>query len=307
MLALRLFSRVAALGSFSLAATEFHLPASSVSRHIAALENALGQRLLYRHTRAVRLTDAGQRYFEQVREALAQLELAAEQIDGEAGQPTGVLRLNAPVAFGRLQLMPLLSAFQQRYPGIEVELMLTDAVIDPVQEGVDVTFRIGRLLDSSLVARSLGEQINVLCAAPQYLAEHGTPYHPSDLAAHHCLVYKGARGVKPWYLRPPGERAFKPFAVQGRLRSNSAECLVDAALRGEGIILFPTWLLAAPLRSGQLVPILADWQASEDPQPPGIHVIYPENRLRSTKVRLFLEDLFARVGSPPIWDDWRNG
>jgi DNA-binding transcriptional LysR family regulator len=302
MLALRLFVRVASVNSFTQAAADFDLPASSVSRHISALEATLGQRLLYRHTRAVRLTEAGERYYQQVREALLQLDMAAEQVGGETAEPQGTLRLNAAVALGRLHLVPLLVEFQQRYPKIEVELTLTDAFIDPVQEGADITFRVGRLEDSSLVARSLGEQRFMVCAAPAYLKRQGLPQAPDDLEHHNCLVYKGIRGMRQWYFRSAKNSPFRVCQAKGSFRSNNAECLLEAAIMGEGIVLFPTWLVHQALSSGALIPILTDWEASEDLDTHAVHVIYPENRMRSAKVKVFLEFLFNHIGQPPYWD-----
>ncbi|MBZ5877384.1 LysR family transcriptional regulator [Chromohalobacter israelensis] len=302
LVALRLFVRVAATGSFAGAARQQGLPASSVSRHIAALEKALGQRLLYRHTRAVRLTEVGERYYQQVREILDTLDIATEQAAGTALQPQGLLRINAPVAFGRRHIAPRLASFQARYPRIETELTLSDAFIDPVQEGVDVVVRVGALNDSSLVARRLAEQHFVVCAAPDYLAQWGMPATPESLVEHNCLIYKGTRGVQQWYFRTEGARRYQVREVRGNLRSNNAESLLEAALQGQGIVLFPTWLIHAELKAGRLMPVLSDWEASGEPAPQGIHAIFPENRLRSSKVAAFLEDLQATIGEPPYWD-----
>ncbi|MGM0856493.1 MAG: LysR family transcriptional regulator [Pseudomonadota bacterium] len=302
LMTLRLFVRVAASGSFAEAARYFDLPASSVSRHIAGLERSLGQRLLYRHTRAVRLTDAGERYYQDIRRVLDSLDLANEQVSGGAKQPQGLLRINAPVAFGRRHIAPLLARFQDENPAIDVELTLSDAFIDPVQEGADVVIRVGALNDSSLVARQLATQRFVACAAPAYLARHGEPRYPDALSAHNCLVYKGTRGVQPWYFRDSADAPAQRYPVKGNLHSNNAESLVEAALQGQGIVLFPTWLLFDALREEALVPILKNHEALGEATREGIHAIYPENRLRSSKVATFLEHLFARIGDPPYWD-----
>ncbi|MGV8842194.1 MAG: LysR family transcriptional regulator [Pseudomonas sp.] len=302
VLTLRLFVRVAMTGSFADAARYYALPASSVSRHIAGLERALGQRLLYRHTRAVRLTDAGERYYHDVRQVLDSLDLATEQVIGDAKRPQGLLRINAPVAFGRRHIAPLLGRFQAAYPAINVELTLTDAFIDPVQEGADVVIRVGALSDSSLVARQLATQRFIACAAPAYLARHGSPSHPEALSEHNCLVYKGTRGIQPWYFRAPDNEKAQRYHVKGNLYGNNAESLVAAALQGQGIVLFPSWLLVDALREGALVPILEGFAASGEATLEGIHVIYPENRLRSSKVAAFLEHLFKEIGEQPYWD-----
>ncbi|WP_280562958.1 MULTISPECIES: LysR family transcriptional regulator [unclassified Chromohalobacter] len=302
LVALRLFVRVAATESFATAARQQGLPASSVSRHIAALEKALGQRLLYRHTRAVRLTEVGERYYQQVREILDTLDIATEQAAGEATHPQGLLRINAPVAFGRRHIAPQLANFQRAYPNIETELTLSDAFIDPVQEGVDVVVRVGALNDSSLVARRLANQHFVVCASPEYLEHWGVPATPDALSEHNCLIYKGTRGKQPWYFRDSGARKYRIREVRGNLRSNNAESLLEAALQGQGIVLFPTWLIHEELSVGRLVPILSAWEASGEPAPQGIHAIFPENRLRSSKVAAFLETLQGAIGEPPYWD-----
>lgn len=303
LIALRLFARVAALGSFTQAALEAGLPASSVSRHIAALEKHLAQRLLYRHTRAVRLTDAGERYYAHIRDALEQIDLAGETLNGPASEPRGTLRLNAPVALGRLHLVPLLGAFRQRYPQIQVDLTLSDAYIDPVQ--ADLTLRVSRLEDASYVARPVGQQRWVLCASPAYLARHGRPQQPSDLPRHSCLLYKGPHGIRRWHFRRPGQGRFEPVVEHGAFVSNNGEALVDAARLGQGLVLFPTWLLYHALRAGELVPLLEDWEGSEATASVPIHLIYPHGRYLPPKVTLFLEHVLASWGQPPYWDQWR--
>lgn len=300
--ALQLFVRVAMTGSFAETARFYSLPASSVSRHIAKLEKHLGQRLLFRHTRAVRLTDAGERYYLDVRQILVNLDLANEQLSGSADGPRGLLRVNAPVGFGRRHIAPLLAGLQSQHPALEVELTLSDAFIDPVQEGADVVIRVGALGDSSLVARQLARQRFVACAAPAYLARQTAPLHPEQLAEHNCLVYKGTRGFQPWYFRQPDSGNFQRFDVNGNLYGNNAESLVEAALQGQGIILFPTWLLYEALHQRTLLPVLEDFEASGEATLEGIHVIYPENRLRSSKVAVFLEHLFRETGERPYWD-----
>ncbi|QEM80921.1 LysR family transcriptional regulator [Halomonas binhaiensis] len=294
LLSLRLFIRVAHSGSFTEAAYDFDLPPSSVSRRISALEQALGQRLLYRHSRAVRLTEAGERYLSQVSEALALLDMATDEVSGTASVPRGILRINAPVAYGRKHIAPLLEAFQSRYPELEIELTLTDAFVDPVQEGADVVVRIGALEDSSLVARELSWQRFVIAASPGYLARHGVPTQPEDLGHHNCLVYKGTRGKQPWYVRREDHESFQAIEVHGNLRSNNAESLIEAAISDQGVVLFPTWLLQDALNDGGLVPVLEDWQAANQPRIDGIHLIFPENRLRSPKVGAFVDYLFAQ-------------
>ena len=262
----------------------------------------MGQRLLYRHTRAVKLTEAGERYFHEVRDALARLELATEQVMGGAQHPQGVLRINAPVAFGRRHIAPHLARFQQQYPGIQVELTLEDRFIDPVQEGADVVIRVGALADSSLVARGIARQRFVVCASPEYLATHGSPASPEALSQHNCLLYRGSKGTQSLYFQERGSPRAIRYALSGNLVANNAESLVEAAIAGQGVVMFPSWLLFEPLRQQTLVPLLTQWEASEDGYLDNIYAIYPENRLRSSKVSVFMAYLESTIGDVPYWD-----
>jgi DNA-binding transcriptional LysR family regulator len=303
--ALRYFVHVAMTGSFIATARRFAVPQSTVSRQIAALEESVGQRLLFRHTRAVRLTEAGERYYAEVREALDLLDAATEALaDGGDAALHGLVRVNAPVALGRLHIAPLLAQFQQAHPRVSVELMLTDAFVDPVQEGADITVRVGRLGDSSLVARKLGTQVYLLCASPDYLKKRGHPASPDDLLAHNCLVYKGHHGVQQWFFRRGNESGFRAYRTSGDFRSNNAETLVEAALAGQGIVLFPTWIYQPQaLKEKRLVPVLTDWQASVEANPPDITLLFPQARLRAKRVQLLADFLVDRIGTPPHWDE----
>ncbi len=301
LIALRLFVDVAATGSFSETARRHGLPPSSVSRHIQGLEQVVGQRMLFRHTRAVTLTEAGSAYCLEVRDLLASLALATEQAQGAASEPRGLLRINAPVAFGRRHIAPLLARYQARYPEVEVELTLIDAYVDPVSEGADITIRIGRLKDSSLTGRRLTAQRYVVCATPDYVSSHGAPQRPQDLLAHNCLLYRGLGGAQKWFFRD-GAGVFQAHTLHGNLVSNNAESLVEAALQHQGVVLFPTWLMHEHLASGRLVSLMPDHEAGIDDAIHDIHMIYPENRLRSFKVVSFRDYLIDRIGSPPYWD-----
>lgn len=258
--------------------------------------------LAYFQTR-FRLTDAGERYYVQVREAIELLDAATELAADKDVAPKGLLRINAPVALGRLHIAPLINQFQQMYPAVSVELVLTDAFVDPVQEGSDITVRVGKLADSGLVARSLGKQQHLVCASPAYLERAGQPITPDDLSGHNCLAYKGHQGVQRWYFRRPGADNYEPYEIRGNLQSNNAEALVAAALHGQGIVLFPSWLYAAgALRENNLVSLLTDWKASVVADPTEISLVFPESRLRSRKVKLLSDFLAEKIGTPPYWE-----
>ena len=304
--ALRIFERVAATGSFTATARHFHRAVSSVSRQIASLEEALGQQLFYRHTRAVTLTEAGWRYYQEVREILERLDLATEALTAPNTAPSGVLRLNAPVAFGQRQIVPILHHFQRRYPAIKAELMLTDQLTDPVREGIDITFRVGELADSTLVARRLASMNYVVVAAPTYIQRCGRPNTPDDLEHHDCLLYQGEMGRQRWYFHHAEQPQAFAYKVDGSLYSNDAESLVRAALMGQGLVMFPTWLIADELASGKLLPLLEAWRCEVVPGRRDIHVLYAQRRLHTRKVSAFLDHLFEMVGSTPEWDRWRE-
>ncbi|WP_203595664.1 LysR family transcriptional regulator [Salipiger sp. PrR003] len=303
LIGLRVFVAVATHGSFSETARRMGLPVSSVSRHVSGLEAALGQTLLVRNTRAVRLTDHGAQYLSSVREALALLDAAGEEVRVGALEPRGTLRLNAPVAFGRRHIAPHLATFQARHPALVVELTLTDTFVDPVADGADLLVLVGVLEDSNLVSRKLAGQRHVLAAAPEYIERRGAPRSPDDLSAHNCLVYRGTHGARPWLFRADRNR-YARHHVSGDLRSNDADSLIAAAEAGHGLVLFPTWLLHVPLRDGRLRPLLTDWQALSDLEDGAIHMLFPENRRRSLKVSAFLDFMSETVGRQPYWDSF---
>lgn len=298
---LRIFMSVAAIGSFSGAALRHGVPPSSVSRHIVALERQLGQRLFFRHTRAVRLTEAGAAYLADLRPALDLLDAATEQMIGSGSTPQGLLRVNAPVAFGRLHTAPFLFAFQAQHPTVDVDLVLTDTMIDPVAEGADIVLRIGPMLDSSLTGRVLWPQNYLLCAAPEYLQRRGKPASVLDLREHDCLVYAGSDGSEVWHITDPVGSTVR-FGALPRFRSNNAETLLDAAIAGNGIVLFPNWLVAASIKNGSLCCVLDDHVVRTRTDDVSIHAIIPENRLRSQKVAMFLDGLLQHIGKKPFWD-----
>jgi DNA-binding transcriptional LysR family regulator len=302
--ALRYFLMVSSTGSFLATARHFEVPASSVSRFIASLEKELGQQLFYRSTRAVRLTEQGQRYYSQVREAVELLDSAADQLGHRDAGIRGLVRINAPEALGRLHIANLVNELQAKYPDLSVELTLTDTLIDPVQEGADVTIRMGRLVDSGLIGKVVCAHRYLLAASPEYLALRGTPQTPQDLLRHSCLLYKGHQAPQRWYFRRSSKENFESLDVSGPLRSNNAEALVAAALAGRGIVLFPTWLFTpTSFKEQKLVSLLTDWDMSVSVEELYIQILSAENRLRSRKVREVTAFLVDAIGSPPYWDN----
>ena len=299
----RYFAMVATTGSFSATARHFRVPASSVSRFIAALERDVGQQLLYRNTRAVKLTEAGERYHQQVRTVIELLDAADDEMSGHAGEIRGLVRINAPAAFGRLHFGALTITLHERFPAVHTELMLTDAFVDPVKDGADIIFRIGQLEDSGLIGRRICEQRHVLCASPRYLAQHGEPTTPDALPDHRCLIHVGNSTAERWHFRHADDGTTAVATVTGPLRSNNSEVLLQAAIAGKGIVLLPSWLVGRRhLADGSLTPLLPAWRGAMSATPSQMHLISPENRLRSRKVRAVWDFLLEAIGSPPFWD-----
>ena len=251
--------RAALLANVSAAGREFGLSAAVASSRIAQLEKLLGARLLHRTTRRISLTQDGEVFMTRA-EALLDAAAAARASVGRAqAEPQGRLRVSMPSSFGRQHVSPVISEFLRRYPGVSVDLRLTDQLVDLVDAGIDVAIRVGVLKDSSLVARRLAVNRRVLCAAPAYLAARGTPHHPSDLAQHECMILSDQRD---WaFVTPAGPLDVR---VSGRLVTDNGEVIRDALLAGFGIALKSTWDVAPYLRSGELVSVLDSLSARRE-------------------------------------------
>lgn len=306
--ALRYFLMVASSGSFLATARHFGVPASSVSRDIAALEKELNQQLLYRSTRAVTLTEKGTWFRSQVREALDLLDNAAEQIAHDGLQISGKIRINAPEALGRLHIVNLISRLRRKYPGVSVELTLTDTFKDPVQEGNDITFRVSTVEDSGMLGKVICDQQYIVAASQAYLQQNGIPTQPEELLNHNCLLYRGGAGEQRWYYRTSLKDKYKNIEVSGGISSNNAGALVAAAQDGAGIVLFPTWIFSPEIfENGSLTRLLPEWDMSAESVPTFIHALYPENKLRSHRTREILKFLVDEIGTPPYWDQYFMG
>jgi DNA-binding transcriptional LysR family regulator len=299
--ALRLYVAVLDQGNFSEVARREAMSPSTVSRVISQLEQALQTQLLYRNTRAVSPTESGKLLADHARQVLAQLELAALDLQEQDSEPGGLIRINAPVVFGQRHLAPWLHELNARYPRLNIELMQTDDFIDPLQDSVDLLIRIGVMTDSTLQARTLGYQNFRLAASPAYLVREGTPKTPEDLASHSCLVFKGFAGSQRWYFRQP-EQEWRSLSLRGSLTSNNAETLTQAGIDGMGLVVFPAWLIGDALRDGRLLRVLEDYQVSTSPEPQTISALYPNSRRPSIKVRAVIDFLVEKYGSPAYWE-----
>ena len=293
---IKAFTKVVQHGGFAAAARELRLSRSAVSKYVIDLERELGVQLLVRTTRSASPTENGQAYYERCAAILAELEEADLAVTRLQAEPRGILRVNAPMSFGTLHLGRAVADFMEKYPDLRVQLILSDQQIDPVQEGFDVTLRIADLPSSSLIARKISPASRVVCAAPSYLARRGTPQHPSELRDHDCLAYGHLATGNQWKLTGPDGDHWIP--IPWTLCTNNAEVLRDAAVKGRGIALLPTFIAGADLQQGSLRSILSDYKAPEI----AIYALYPQTRHLSVKVRVFIDFLVERFGGRPYWD-----
>lgn len=283
------FVRVVESGSFSAVAREERTTQSAISKQVQALEAQLGARLLLRTTRRHALTEAGQRYYERSLQLLDTLEAARLEVHRAEHEVSGVLRVAAPVAFGRLHIVPRLPAFYARHPRLRVNLQLDDAFVDLVAAGIDVAFRVGELGDSRLIARRIGTAHRVTLAAPSYLARHGEPRHPDELADHNCIVYTGRVALDEWrYVDVDGQAL--SVRVGGNFESNSSEAIRQATCEGLGISCSPLWIYGDDLRAGRVQAILTAYRAPPLP----LNVVFQPTRRPSLKVQMFV-DHFAEA------------
>jgi DNA-binding transcriptional LysR family regulator len=291
------FARVVDSGSFSAAARRLGISKSAVSAHVQRLEERLGIRLLNRTTRRLSVTEAGAAYYRHCARILAEAEAAEQAANALQREPRGTLRISAPDSFGWMHVAPAVPAFLKRYPDLSVEITLSWAHVNLLDEGLDLAIRIGVLENSALVVRKLAPSRLVVCAAPAYLKERGTPREPDDLAKHNCLC----SSLLPWgdEWRLVGKRGEVQVAVGGSFRSNNAEMLRAAALDGIGVALLPTWAVAESLRTRALRRVLDAWE----PPASTIYAVYPGNRLMSMKVRAFVDHLARSFGRTPYWDE----
>ncbi|MBR1221140.1 LysR family transcriptional regulator [Bradyrhizobium sp. U87765 SZCCT0131] len=291
-----IFVSVTKHSSFARAAEEFELTPSAVSRIVSRLEDRLGTRLLQRTTRRLSLTEAGLLFHRRALRLLADMSEIESEMSSMTQQPRGLLRLNAPVVFGRLHVVPFLGELRRRFPDIAVELTLTDQFVDVVDSGVDLAIRIGGLADSRLIARRLCTNRRWIVASPAYLARKGMPRQLSDLTGHDCLVYTGISRPHDWRLS--GADGSVSVAVQGTMTSNNVEALLEAAKDGHGIALGATFSAHEALKSGSLVRVLPEFEF----EPTAIFAVYASNRQLSRKVRAVIDLLASTFNDPPPWD-----
>lgn len=282
------FVRVVELGSFSAVAKDMNTTQPTISKRIAELESWLGAKLLNRSTRSLHLTETGADYYERCVSILHDVEEAETSVGNLQSSPKGTLRINAMTAFGRLHIIPLLHEFQQQFPGIEVEIMLNDRVVDIIQEGVDVAIRMGDLVDSSLMAKKMCQCPWEIVASKNYLEEFGYPEHPRDLKQHQCIIYSGMAKSNQWAFHEDEQPLI--VAVNGNFKTNNSEGYRAGLKSGLGIGRAPQWLINDLIATEKVVPVLQDYYASSH----SIYAVYPPGQHIPNKVRSFIDFLSAQ-------------
>jgi DNA-binding transcriptional LysR family regulator len=279
------FVYVAENESFTLASKKMVISTAQVSRQISALEKRLNVKLFYRTTRKVSLTEEGRVFYQHCRSVLDGLDAAERAITNLQSKPQGKIKLTAPVAYGEKQILPLVNNFIKQYSDVEVSAYLSNRQIDIVEEGYDLAIRLGKLSDSTMMAKKLGKRTNYLCASPQYLEKQGVPHSISELSQHSCLLGT----LDYWHFRESDRE--KSIRVTGRLRYNNGYSLMDAALKGLGIVQLPDYYVQQRIESGELVSLLDNYRAPDE----GIWAIYPQNRHLSPKIRLLVDYLAEQL------------
>ena len=299
---MRLFAKVVETGGFSAAGRQVGLNASSVSRQVGRLEDALGTRLLNRSTRHIGLTEAGRLYYERASRIVADVEEANAAVAELAEAPRGTLRLNAPVVFGRRYVAPYMREFLETHPEVRVELNVTDHYVDLIEEGADLAIRIGGHGPSTYIVRKLATIDRVLCASPEYFARRGKPRRPEDLAAHNCIVLRRQPGEIVWELT--GEDGAFAVPVSGNFSSNNSDAIAAAMTAGIGIVLLPVWMVGREIQQGRAEIVLREYRAHPTDLSDDVYAVFPHARHLSAKVRACVDFLAREFRREP---DFRIG
>lgn len=296
---MQLFVRVVQAGSFSAAGRQVGLSPASVFRHINALEDSLGVKLLNRTSRRLTLTEAGGLYSARLEHILGEIQDVNAEVSQLQLAPRGTLRVHARVSLGSLHLAPILPHFLRQHPEIRVELHLSDRAVDLVEENIDVAILVGKPRGTSAIMRRLASSPRIVCASPGYLAAHPTLVHPEDLGAHNCLTFRSNMGQPTWRFMRAKE--LTEIRVSGNLQVDNAEVLRVAAVEGLGLALLPMWCIGPDLKAGRLQALLTDYDATAFSFDDGIYVIYQKSRHHAIKVRLFLDFLVQSFRGRGDW------
>ncbi|HGH6014406.1 TPA: LysR family transcriptional regulator [Vibrio mimicus] len=291
------FVAVVECGSFSLAAKKLKITKSAVSKRLSQLEDDLGIRLINRTTRKLSLTEAGERYYYHVSQALSYAQQGMDAVTELQGEPQGKLKITAPMSFGVLHIAPIIADFISIYPKVEIDLQLEDQMVDLIEGGFDLAIRIGHLPTSNLVAKRLVTCQSVLCASPEYLTRHGEPEKPADLLEHNCLVYSYFRGGSEWTFNHQQQEV--KVIPKGNLTVNNSEAIRRALLAGLGIAQLPTFLVSKDLTRGTLKSVMTQYSLPVH----AVYAVFPERKHLPYKVRAFIDFLQQKLGNDqPYWD-----
>jgi DNA-binding transcriptional LysR family regulator len=292
---LKLFIRIAATHNISLAGSELRVSPAVASAHINKLEAGLGVRLIHRTTRKVSLTEEGKAFLPHAEDVISSIEAARASVGAGNAFPKGTLRVAAPASFGRMHILPALTKFLTLYPDLNVDLKLSDTIVDLVEGGFDIAIRNSELKDSSLIARKLAPDNRILCVSPTYLAKSGEPKLPEELNFHQCITLMG---LDDWaFHTPKGQVNIK---VKGNLRTDNGEAVRDACINGLGITISSKWSVYKHLQSGDLIQILNEYPIATDT---AIWAVYPSSRLLAPKVRAFIDYFTEYFGDIPYWEE----
>lgn len=281
--AMETFVSVLEAGSFSAAARRLKLGQPAVSKTIAQLEERLGVRLLLRSTRGLTPTEAGTAFYERAKRAIEEAHEAELAARGAGSNLQGTLRVCAAVTFARLHVLPYLGKFLEAHPGLSVDIVLDDGTVNLVEEGIDVALRMGALVDSSLIARKIGECPRLILATPLYIEAHGRPSNPGELAQHQAVIFAQAGGGEHWTFKQGS--SVQSVTVSGRVRVSAAEGMRAAVLAHLGIAMTSRWMFAPELASAEVLPLLEQWQLP----PVDLWAVFPTGRLASAKARAFVD------------------
>jgi DNA-binding transcriptional LysR family regulator len=293
------FMRVVQAGSFAGAARSFGVSPSAISKLVARLESRLGTRLIVRTTRTLQLTPEGDTYHARALRVLAAIDETERLIaHGGAAAPSGKLRVTASVSFGVRKVVPLVPAFLEAYPLVELDLSLNDSIVDLVEDRADVAIRVGTLPDSGLKARKISEAGYVAFASPAYVARHGEPATPADLARHNCLAFNLGRTFNTWPFLDPDTGTVKPIAIRGNFQANNGETLRRMAVDGLGIGRLSSYHVERDIAAGRLVPVLSAFDAGERQV---THALFVGHEHLAPRVRAFVDFLAERIPSGEAW------
>lgn len=292
------FTAVVETGSFTAAAERLGTAKSAVSRRLSALEERLGVQLMRRTTRRLNITETGRAFYERSARILADLDEAEASVLQVHGELSGNLRVALPLTFGVRHMGDLIAEFQQRHPRIHFDLDLNDRRVDLIEEGMDLALRIGNLRDSSLIARKVFDARTIVCASPGYLEKHGTPATPEELAGHDCLAYGNLAEPGRWaYTDQEGRR--RHVDVRVVMTASNGDFINAVAVKGTGIVMQPTFIAGQKICSGELKPILTDYDWPVTPA----WALYPPTRHLSFRVRAFIDYLVEKFSGTPYWDE----